>query len=505
MGQMPLVSFLLAWSPLFLIILLAVGFKWSALKLGTAGLIYTCLLSLFWFKTGFKVVLLSALDGAVTTLPATLVVFFAIILSVLLIESGALTRIVAWIGSGLKDPWQRTLGLSAGVGNFLEGSGLVAEPVAAPMLTASGVAPYKAAVLSIQGYAGLFSLELAGAVMAVLVAASGLDIYILSWDSALISILPTFFLIFTIPWFMGEASALKGRVWLFLYTGVVLNLVTVLLVLLGGFPVSAMTAGLVFLALLMIRGRKGLKVQGGLWRDLMPFAFIIFALLAVNLFPPVRRLTFEGVVLPLQVIPIHTIRLRPAFDAYTYLFLAFILGLLVLRPGLKRGAKIAARGLWQGLLVAIVMGLFGAVGQVVAYSGYAPDFASLDPTRNMAHILAQGVSRYSGHIYPLFAPLLGWAGTVITGYGTASVLLFGGLQVTTAQLIGLPPTLLAGSLAVGGGVGSISSPFKLAIAASVCGARGQEGLALRKTIPLGIAAALVTGGWTMLLQFLSDM
>ena len=53
--------------------------------------------------------------------------------------------------------------------------------------------------------------------------------------------------------------------------------------------------------------------------------------------------------------------------------------------------------------------------------------------------------------------------------------------------------MLAAGLSVGAAMGSISSPFKIAIAAPMCGAVGQEGGILRLTIPLGLMASLLLG------------
>jgi lactate permease len=75
----------------------------------------------------------------------------------------------------------------------------------------------------------------------------------------------------------------------------------------------------------------------------------------------------------------------------------------------------------------------------------------------------------------------------------ASIMLFGELQVQAAPLLGVSATLLAAGLTVGSAIGSISSPFKIAIATPMCGALGQEGWILRLTIPLGVAAALLLG------------
>ena len=139
------------------------------------------------------------------------------------------------------------------------------------------------------------------------------------------------------------------------------------------------------------------------------------------------------------------------------------------------------------------MGLFGAMGQVIAYSGYADGFGHLDQAHNIPWVLAAGLKQYTGSIYPLFVPLLGWVGTFLTGYGVASLMLFGELQVQAAPLLGVSATMLAAGLTVGASIGSISSPFKIAIATPMCGAVGMEGCILRLTIPLGVIASLVLG------------
>jgi lactate permease len=139
------------------------------------------------------------------------------------------------------------------------------------------------------------------------------------------------------------------------------------------------------------------------------------------------------------------------------------------------------------------MGLFGAMGQIIAYSGYGEGFGPLNQAHNIPWVLAMGLKTYTGAWYPLFVPLLGWVGTFLTGYGVASLMLFGELQVHAAALLEVSAVYLAAGLTVGSALGSISSPFKIALAAAMCGALGQEGLILRRTIPLGLAASLLIG------------
>jgi lactate permease len=147
----------------------------------------------------------------------------------------------------------------------------------------------------------------------------------------------------------------------------------------------------------------------------------------------------------------------------------------------------------KGWRACLAMGLFGAMGQVISYSGYLPGFSGLDQAHNIPFIISHGLIRASGGFYPVFVPFLGWVGTFLTGYGVASIMLFGQLQVQAAPLLGVSPALLAGALAVGTALGSISSPFKIALATPMVGAMGREGEILRVTIPLGILASLLVG------------
>jgi L-lactate permease len=72
----------------------------------------------------------------------------------------------------------------------------------------------------------------------------------------------------------------------------------------------------------------------------------------------------------------------------------------------------------------------------------------------------------------------------------SSFLVWLGFQ-TSGKVIFL--SALDGFLTVGAGIGSLSSPFKIAIATPMCGAQGLEGEILRKTVPLRKRVSLLTG------------
>ncbi len=491
-------AYALAWSPVVLVLVLAVGLRRSALELSVAGLVYTFGLCAWAFGTPAGVLLRAGADGVLTTLPLLLVIVAGIGLSTVCLATGSLQRIVAWYADRVRNRWHRTALLTMGVGNFMEGAGVIAEPVVAPMIRASGLSPTASAALSIVGYAGLMTLALAGIIVTVLAAVTGIPAARLGMDVAALSVLPTVLLSLSVPAFAEGPGAAVRQAPLFAASGLVAGLVAWATVRWVGIPVSAMFGGLAVIGLLLVGGRRWERPSAQILRDFSPFALIIVGLSLVNLVPAVRQAAREALAWPIRIIPVHQVTLRPLSDAYTYLFAALALALAVLPFGPGERARLlraTAAKAWRPVLA---MALFGAMGQMVAYSGYAPDFAAVDKARNLATVLAEGTYRYSGSLYPLFAPLLGWVGTVLTGYGVASIMLFGKFQVTAAGLLGMSPSVLASALAVGASVGSVSSPFKIAIATPLCEALGREGDILRATVPLGLAVSLALGLWVLL-------
>ncbi|MCF8034124.1 MAG: L-lactate permease [Desulfarculaceae bacterium] len=490
---MDLWSFLLGWSPVLLLTVLAVFFRRPALDLSIYGTLFTLLLVIWGYDTPLGVALLAGVDGLVTTLPLVLVIFAGILLSSLLMATGALKRIVDWFMGGVRDGFHRSLLITMGVGNFMEGAGVIAEPVVAPMLSAAGVAPAGAAALSIVGYAGLMTLEMAGIFITVLALITGLPLSELGIASGWLSIPATLAMAAVVPLFLPRPLPGLQRWLLVLACGALVGFAALAAAAWLAVSISGMVGGLALIAGLVLIGTGRLPLNKEILKDLAPFLFILAVLLCLNAIGPLKELTFKRLSLQVSVIPVHTITLRPLFSAYLYLFLAAALAIKLLGIRGQELKQVLVTGSRKALVASAAMLLFGAMGQMIAYSGYAPGFTELSNPDNIPWVMAQGLITYTQSLYPIFAPLLGWVGTFLTGYGVASLMLFGQLQVQGAELLGISPVWLASGLAVGASLGSISSPFKIAIAAPMCGALGQEGAILRLTIPLGVGASLLVG------------
>ena len=96
-----------------------------------------------------------------------------------------------------------------------------------------------------------------------------------------------------------------------------------------------------------------------------------------------------------------------------------------------------------------------------------------------------------GSAFAILSPVLGWLGVAVTGSDTSSNSLFGALQVSAANQVGLSPTLMAAANSSGGVLGKMVSPQNLAIAAAAVGMSGKEGEIFRKVIGWSLGLLLV--------------
>jgi len=98
----------------------------------------------------------------------------------------------------------------------------------------------------------------------------------------------------------------------------------------------------------------------------------------------------------------------------------------------------------------------------------------------MTDALAQGLATGMGRLFPLASPWIGAIGAFMTGSNTNSNVVFGALQMQTAQLLGYAvPIILAGQTA-GAALASIMAPTKIVVGASTAGMAGKEGEIMRK-------------------------
>lgn len=107
----------------------------------------------------------------------------------------------------------------------------------------------------------------------------------------------------------------------------------------------------------------------------------------------------------------------------------------------------------------------------------------------MAYSLAY-FSSFVGLAFIIISPFLGFIGAALSGSNTASNTLFGALQATVAQLLGLPIPLLPAANSVGAELGKPVAPQTVSVGVSTTPYVRKEGIVVRKNLPWAILYVL---------------
>jgi len=135
---------------------------------------------------------------------------------------------------------------------------------------------------------------------------------------------------------------------------------------------------------------------------------------------------------------------------------------------------------WPIVTIALILGL-----------AYIMNYSGMSSSMGLAFTA-------TGALFPFFAPILGWLGVFLTGSDTSSNALFGSLQKTTAQQIGVDPHLTVAANSSGGVTGKMISPQSISVATAASNMVGKEGDIFRFTLPHSLAMLCFVAVLTLL-------
>jgi len=114
----------------------------------------------------------------------------------------------------------------------------------------------------------------------------------------------------------------------------------------------------------------------------------------------------------------------------------------------------------------------------------------------MTETLARGLAEGTGKAFPFVAPWIGAIGAFMTGRNTNSNVVFGALQMRTAELLGYTIAIILAAQTAGAALASVMAPTKVVVGASTAGMAGKEGDVMRKLVIytglLGLFISLLT-------------
>ena len=485
-------SSLVASLPIFtLLILLGVLRKpaWIAAMSGLAAAIavsigaYGMPVNLMFSSIGY--------GAAFGLLPISWVVFWAVVLYRITVDTGKFEIIKDSVGSLTQDRRIQALLIAFAFGAFIEGAAGFGTPVAiaAAMLTGLGFSPFYAAGICLLANTAPVAFGSIGIPVVTLAGITGLPLADLSANVGRICAPMSVFIPSYLILVMGGMRALRGVLPAAILCGVSFAGTQFYVSNFIGPQLTDILASLASIGSLVVllhfwKPKDSFTMDGAAKTHVlkthetsatlaawMPYILLVILVLLWSL-DGVKAIlnqatsTFgwPGLHNLIQRMPPVAGKPSPYAASYTLNLLsasgtacmiaAFLSALLLKMPMSALGSTIATtfRQLKFSILtIATVLGL----ASLMNYSG---------ATATLGLAFAA-----TGVLFPFFSALLGWLGVFLTGSDTSANALFGNLQVVTANTLGLNPLLMAASNSAGGVMGKMISLSSIAVAAAATG------------------------------------
>ena len=508
-SSLPL-SALVAALPIFTLLVLLGVLRKPAWMAALAGLATAAVVALFVYRMPPLLVASSAAYGAAYgLLPIGWIVFTAILLYRLTVETGKFEIIKDSIGSLTGDRRLQALLIAFAFSAFIEGAAGFGTPVAvaAAMLAGLGFSPFYAAAICLLANTSPVAFGSIGTPLVALAAVTGLPIQVLSANVGRICAPISLFVPAYLMLVMGGMKALRAVAPAAAVCGIafagmqffVSNYIGPYLTDILG----SLTAIGALIALMRVwkpadapQSVPHRHTGGNVFLAWAPYGFLVILVLLWGLNDVKAILNRATVVfvwpgLHEQVMRIPPVAAKPTKYAAMYTLnllsasgtsclLAVFLSAVVLRVSPRRLAHWTWATARQLALPLLTIASTVAIAFLMNYSG---------ATATLGLAFAA-----TGVMFPFFSSFLGWLGVFLTGSDTSSNTLFGTLQVVTANRLGLNPALMAASNSSGGVMGKMISLTSVAVAAAATGmARDEEGRLFRFTLRHSIFLAAVTG------------
>jgi lactate permease len=514
-GSLPL-STLVAALPIFVLLLLLGVLRKPAWIAALCGLAAAALVALAAY--GMPVVtMLSAVGygAAFGLFPIGWIVFWAILLYRITLETGNFEIIKDSVGSLTSDHRIQALLIAFAFGAFIEGAAGFGTPVAvaAAMLTGLGFSPFYAAGICLLANTAPVAFGSIGIPLVTLQGITGLPMHALSSNVGRICapvslIIPAYLVVVMSGWrglagvfpaaavcgiaFAGAQFLVSNYLGPYL-TDIIGSLASILsLVVLLRFWKPA--------TIFHLDGKTAAPPPhhpvGRILRAWSPYVLLVLFVLVWGhggvkntLDAYTLRFGWPALHNLVERVPPVVGKNSPYAAVYTFNWLtasgtaclfATIVAAMVLRVKPAHYAKMFAHTCRQLALSMVTIAAVLGLAFLMNYSGATA-------TLGLA-FAATGVA------FPFFSAMLGWLGVFLTGSDTSANALFGNLQVVTANELGLSPTLMAASNSSGGVMGKMISLQSIAVAAAATGmAAHDESKLFRFTLRHSILLASLIG------------
>lgn len=502
-------SSLLAALPI-LALLYAIGVsRVSAWKSGLLGLAVAILVALAVYRMPAGLVVSSALYGAAFgTFPIFWVIYWAILLYRITVDTGAFEVLKKTIGQLTNERSLQALLIAFAFGAFLEGAAGFGTPVAvaAAILGGLGFESFYAAGICLLANTAPVAFGSIAIPLVTLAATTGLPLQQLSADVGRLCAPVSFFIPAYLVLVMGGLRALRhvwpaalvcGAAFACMQFGISNFVGPYLTDILSS--LSAVVALVILLRVWHPKGVQRPKMQYGAKQIVWawsPYLLLVILILVWSiggvkvildkpsltfLWPGLHNLVMQMPPVVAKAGPYAAVyRFRFLAEAGTACALATILSALLMRVSPRRYLRLAVASAIQLRFSYVSIVSVLALAFVMNYSG---------ATATLGLAFAS-----TGRAFPFFSAILGWLGVFLTGSDTSANALFGSLQKVTANRLGLNAALMASANSAGGVMGKMISLQSISVAAAAAGlAASEEPKLFRFTLKHSILLASVVG------------
>ena len=510
-------SALVAALPIFALLYLLGVRRMPAWKAALSGLAAAVLVALFLYRMPVGTAVSAIGYGAAFGLfPIGWVVFTAILLYRVTVETGKFDIIRDSIGSLSRDRRLQALLIAFAFGAFIEGAAGFGTPVAvaAAMLTGLGFSPFYSASICLLANTAPVAFGSIGTPILTLATVTNLPLDRLSAAVGRICAPISLFVPAYLIAVMGGWKAAKRVLPAIVLCGVTFATTQILVSNFVGPQLTDILSSLVTMGALVLllcfwkpkdeftlegedhtaQGASPRRGAGEIMLAWGPYAILVVMVLLWGFFKaPLNKVTlaFPWPGLHERVLQVAPVVVTPtpyrAIFRFEWLaapgtacLLASLLSALLLGMSPLRFGKLLAKTAKQLFLSELTIASVLALAFLMNYSG---------ATATLGLAFAA-----TGILFPFFSSLLGWLGVFLTGSDTSANALFGNLQVVTAGRLGLNPVLMAAANSSGGVMGKMISLQSIAVAAAATGmASSDEAKLFRFTLRHSIVLASAIG------------
>lgn len=495
------------------IVVLLVGLLrlgWRGTTAGIVGLLSAAVIALTIFATPLEAVGVALARAVVLSLNVLYIIWAALLLYQVAEQTGAIRSIGDAVAHLTEDHVLQLLIIGFAFSSFLQGVAGFGVPVAvtAPLLMGLGFAPLEAAAVPLIGHAWAVTMGDMASSFQALRSVTGLPPRELGiWIAVLLGLasIATGFAVAHVHAGLRPFRRAFGAI---LALGLAMGGTQLLLAATQHWIIASFGAGMIGLVVSMGLARIARRRAGyfGLLPEwpppegrrepprpapagqpemsfsiaFLPYYTLIVVVALATFLIPLRELlertridlAFPGTVTglgwrsPATTFDLAVFGHPGALLLYTTMAAALLFRVLGRRLPPWRAVWTAAAA--QGVPTTVTILALVGVAMVMSYSG-------------MTFLLARGLSRAVGVVFPVLSPFIGLLGTVITGSNTSSNVLFGVLQRDGARLLEMDPVLMAALQTAGGALGSMLAPAKVVLATATTGLAGLEGRVMRIT------------------------